>query len=122
MLRIAAWIGGLALLGLACQALGVDLRGWIEQLLDTVAEISVGYLVLGVALQTVQTGLVALAWVAILIDYLEVPVIVDTLRKVWRERAEIIARIRRNAFGGRRAVGAAAAARKKAGTMPSRAA
>jgi hypothetical protein len=60
-----------------------------------------------------------LAWVAILIDYLEVPVIVDTLRKVWRERDEIIARIRRNALGRRRA---AAAAPKKAGTMPSRAA
>jgi hypothetical protein len=58
-----------------------------------------------------------LAWVAILIDYLEVPVIVDTLRKVWRERDEIIARIRRNALGRRRA-----AAPKKAGTMPSRAA
>jgi uncharacterized membrane protein YbhN (UPF0104 family) len=66
LLRIAAWIGGLALLGLACQALGVDLRGWIEQLFDAVAQISVGYLVLGLTLQTVQTGLVGLAWVAIL--------------------------------------------------------
>jgi uncharacterized membrane protein YbhN (UPF0104 family) len=66
LLRIAAWIGGLALLGLLCQAFGIDLRGWIEQLLDTVAEISPGYLVLGVLLQTVQTGFVALAWVAIL--------------------------------------------------------
>lgn len=66
LLRIAAWIGGLALLGLLCQALGIDLRGWIEQLLDTVAEISPGYLALGIILQTVQTGLVALAWVAIL--------------------------------------------------------
>jgi hypothetical protein len=35
------------------------------------------------------------AWVAILIDYLEVPVIVDTLRKVWQERSEIMARVRR---------------------------
>lgn len=66
LLRIAAWLGGLALLGLICQALGIDLRGWIEQVLDTGAEISVGYLVVGVALQTVQTGLVAFAWVAIL--------------------------------------------------------
>jgi uncharacterized membrane protein YbhN (UPF0104 family) len=66
LLRIAAWIGGLALLGLACQALGIDLRGWIEQLLGTLTEISAGYLVLGIVLQTVQTVLVAYAWVAIL--------------------------------------------------------
>lgn len=35
----------------------------------------------------------AVAWVAILIDYLEVPVILDTLRKVWLERHEIVARL-----------------------------
>lgn len=33
------------------------------------------------------------AWIAILIDYLEVPVIVDTLRRVWLERHEIARRI-----------------------------
>jgi hypothetical protein len=33
------------------------------------------------------------AWIAILIDFLEVPVIVDTLGKVWSERHEIMARI-----------------------------
>lgn len=37
---------------------------------------------------------VFLAWVAILIDFLEVPVILDTLRRVWRERHEILDRIR----------------------------
>ena len=36
----------------------------------------------------------AVAWVAILIDYLEVPVILDSLRKVWLERHEILARMR----------------------------
>ena len=35
----------------------------------------------------------ALAWVAILIDFLELPVIVDTLRRVWDERAAMAARI-----------------------------
>ena len=35
-----------------------------------------------------------LAWVAILIDFLELPVIYDTLRRVWRERDKITARIR----------------------------
>ena len=33
------------------------------------------------------------AWVAILIDFLEVPVILDTLRRVWIERHEIRARL-----------------------------
>jgi hypothetical protein len=41
------------------------------------------------------------AWVAILIDFLEVPVILDTLRRVWVERHEIVARLRR---GDRRPV------------------
>ena len=36
------------------------------------------------------------AWVAILIDYLEVPVIVDTLRKVVKQRRVMWARARRN--------------------------
>ena len=43
------------------------------------------------------------AWAAILIDYLEVPVIVDTLRKVVRQRHLLWARARRNLGRGRRA-------------------
>jgi len=35
-----------------------------------------------------------LAWIAILIDFLEVPIIIDTLRRVWAERDEITTRIR----------------------------
>jgi hypothetical protein len=38
----------------------------------------------------------AVAWVAILIDYLEVPVILDTLARVWRERHDIITRLHRS--------------------------
>ncbi len=36
------------------------------------------------------------AWVAILIDYLELPVILDTLRKVYQQRLEIRTRVRYN--------------------------
>ena len=36
----------------------------------------------------------ARAWIAILIDFLELPVIYDTLRRVWRERGAIAARVR----------------------------
>lgn len=36
----------------------------------------------------------SVAWIAILIDFLELPVIVDTLYKVWCARTEIVARVR----------------------------
>jgi hypothetical protein len=36
-----------------------------------------------------------LAWIAIMIDFLELPVIADTLHRVWRERHDIISRIQR---------------------------
>lgn len=41
----------------------------------------------------------AVAWVAILIDYLEVPVIIDTLRKIYAERGLIWLRVRRRFAG-----------------------
>lgn len=34
------------------------------------------------------------AWLAIAIDYLEIPVIIDTLRQVWNERYAILAKLR----------------------------
>ena len=43
-----------------------------------------------------------LAWVAILIDFLELPVIYDTLRRVWRARGEIASRIRSRLNGAPR--------------------
>lgn len=64
--RIAFWLGALALAALVCQLPGIDLRGWIANLWDAMTEVSAGYLVLGLGLQTLQTGLTALAWVAIL--------------------------------------------------------
>jgi hypothetical protein len=50
----------------------------------------------------------AIAWVAILIDYLELPVMVDTVRRVYGERRVIWRRVRRRLGGGagRRAGGA----------------
>jgi uncharacterized membrane protein YbhN (UPF0104 family) len=64
--RIAVWLGALAVAALLCQLLGIDLRGWIADLWDALSNVAVGYLVLGLALQTVQTVLTALAWVGIL--------------------------------------------------------
>jgi len=66
MLRIAAWIVGfvvfLALLHLA----GVDVWGWLEQLWDSLSEISLGYIILGCLFQGLQTTLTALGWYGIL--------------------------------------------------------
>jgi hypothetical protein len=42
----------------------------------------------------------AVAWVAILIDYLEVPVMVDTLRRVYAERQAIWRRLKRSLSAG----------------------
>jgi hypothetical protein len=44
--------------------------------------------------QTIVSWSGWVAWVAIAIDYLEVPVIIDTLRQVWNERWTILAKLR----------------------------
>jgi hypothetical protein len=56
------------------------------------------------------------AWIAILIDYLEVPVIIDSLIKVFRARHEIWARIRANTL--RRRPSEPKEALAGGGTMP----
>jgi uncharacterized membrane protein YbhN (UPF0104 family) len=65
-MRIAVWLAALAVAGILCQLLGIDLRGWISNLWDALSDVAVGYLVAGLALQTVQTVLTAIAWVGIL--------------------------------------------------------
>jgi uncharacterized membrane protein YbhN (UPF0104 family) len=61
-------IGGLVILviGAAANLLGWDMRSWFNELWDTITEISLGYLMAGVALKTVQTTATAFAWYAIL--------------------------------------------------------
>jgi uncharacterized membrane protein YbhN (UPF0104 family) len=63
---VAGWLGGLAALVLVLELLGVDIVGWLQELWDTLGEISAGYLVAGLLLQTVQTTMTAVAWFAIL--------------------------------------------------------
>jgi uncharacterized membrane protein YbhN (UPF0104 family) len=64
--KVAGWIGGLALVAVICQLLGVDVRGWLSSLWDTLGQIPPGYLAAGWALQTVQTTLTAFGWYSIL--------------------------------------------------------
>ena len=61
-------IGGLVILviGAAADLLGWDIRSWLNRLWDTISEISLGYLLGGVALKTLQTTATAFAWYGIL--------------------------------------------------------
>jgi uncharacterized membrane protein YbhN (UPF0104 family) len=67
--RWVRWVIGLlliAVLGAVANLLGWDIRGWFESLWDTMSAVSVGYLVAGVALKTVQTLAVGSAYYSIL--------------------------------------------------------
>jgi uncharacterized membrane protein YbhN (UPF0104 family) len=66
LLVVGAWLAGFVLLVVVLGLLGVDVIGWLQDLWDTLTEISLGYLVAGLALQTVQTTLTALGWFFIL--------------------------------------------------------
>src|SRR5262245_28214772 len=64
--RIVAWVVGLVALLAVLNLIGVDVWGWLENLWDSVKEISLGYVVLGCFFQCLQTVLTALGWYGIL--------------------------------------------------------
>jgi uncharacterized membrane protein YbhN (UPF0104 family) len=64
--RIAVWLFGLLVLNVLLQLVGVDILGWLEELWDSVNDISLGYVVLGCLFQAAQTLLTALGWYGIL--------------------------------------------------------
>ena len=43
LLKVAAWLGGIALLLIVLNLLGVDVRGWLSELWDTMTEVSIEY-------------------------------------------------------------------------------
>jgi uncharacterized membrane protein YbhN (UPF0104 family) len=53
-------------IGAAANLLGWDIRGWFRDLWDTLNDISIQYIIAGVALKTVQTTLTAFGWYSIL--------------------------------------------------------
>jgi uncharacterized membrane protein YbhN (UPF0104 family) len=65
-IRIALWAVVCVVIVAVLEALGVDLRSWIDSVWDAVTTVSIGYLILGVVFQTCQTSLAALAWLTIL--------------------------------------------------------
>jgi uncharacterized membrane protein YbhN (UPF0104 family) len=66
LLKIALWLVGIALVLVICHAAGFDVVSWFQRLWDTMTGISIGYIVVGVSFQTIQTLLTALAWYYIL--------------------------------------------------------
>jgi uncharacterized membrane protein YbhN (UPF0104 family) len=66
LVKVAAWLIGVALVVLVLNLLGVDIRSWLSDVWDALNDISFQYLVAGWAVQTVQTTLTALAWYFIL--------------------------------------------------------
>jgi uncharacterized membrane protein YbhN (UPF0104 family) len=64
--RVAAWVGGVALVIFVLDLLGVPAGEWIRELLDKIGDIPPWAVVAGVLLGTAQTSLAALAWFGIL--------------------------------------------------------
>jgi uncharacterized membrane protein YbhN (UPF0104 family) len=64
--KVLAWLLGIAVIVAALELLGVDVRGWISSFWDALSDVAIQYIVAGLALQTVQTTLTALAWLFIL--------------------------------------------------------
>jgi uncharacterized membrane protein YbhN (UPF0104 family) len=67
LVKVLAWLAGIALVVAALELLGVDVAGWFSSMWDALGGIGLGYLVAGWSLQTLQTTLTALAWYFILL-------------------------------------------------------
>jgi len=64
--RVAAWLGGTALLVFVLNLVGIPVSDWIGKLLDKVGDVPPWAIVAGVLLESAQTSLAALAWFGIL--------------------------------------------------------
>jgi uncharacterized membrane protein YbhN (UPF0104 family) len=66
LVKVLAWLAGIALVVAVLELFGVDVAGWFESLWEVLTGIGFGYLVAGWSLQTMQTTLTALGWYFIL--------------------------------------------------------
>jgi uncharacterized membrane protein YbhN (UPF0104 family) len=64
--RILLWALAIVVVAAVLNVLGWDVRSWFDQLWETMTDISLAYLVVGLVFQTAQTTLIALAWLPIL--------------------------------------------------------
>jgi uncharacterized membrane protein YbhN (UPF0104 family) len=66
IVKIVLWVAGIALFWFLLQLLGIDVKGWLEQLWDGVKAIPSGYLIAALVAQTAQTFLAGLSYYGIL--------------------------------------------------------
>ncbi len=66
LVKVLAWLAGVVVVVALLELLGVDVRGWLDSMWDSLTGIGLGYLVAGWTLQTAQTTLTALGWYYIL--------------------------------------------------------
>ena len=66
LLKSIAWLGGIALLLVVLQLLGVDVKGWITSLWDQIKAVPPGYIVAALIFQTGQTLLTGFSYYGIL--------------------------------------------------------
>jgi uncharacterized membrane protein YbhN (UPF0104 family) len=66
LLKVGAWLVGVAVFVAILDLLGVDVTGWFSDLWDQVTSISLGYIIAGVIFQTGQTFLAGLSYYGIL--------------------------------------------------------
>jgi uncharacterized membrane protein YbhN (UPF0104 family) len=66
LLKVLAWLVGIAVVVALLELIGVDVAGWFRDLWDSLTGIGLGYLAAGWTLQTTQTTLTALGWYFIL--------------------------------------------------------
>ena len=64
--RLLVGLLAILVIGAFANLVGWNIRGWFEDLWDTISTISVGYLIAAVVLKTLQTSLTALGWYYIL--------------------------------------------------------
>jgi uncharacterized membrane protein YbhN (UPF0104 family) len=66
LLKVIAWLVGIAVALAVLQLLGVDIRGWLSDLWDQIEAVPAGYIVAGLAFQTGQTFFAGLSYYGIL--------------------------------------------------------
>jgi uncharacterized membrane protein YbhN (UPF0104 family) len=66
LVKVAAWLAGIALLVVVLQLLGVDVRGWLSDLWQQIRDVPARYMVAALAFQSGQTFLAGLSYYGIL--------------------------------------------------------
>jgi uncharacterized membrane protein YbhN (UPF0104 family) len=66
LIKVFAWLVGIAVVLALLQLLGVDVRGWLSDLWDQIKEVPAGYIVAALLFQTGQTVFAGLSYYGIL--------------------------------------------------------